>query len=199
MLRVSLREAFIFVALVALATASLKYANDTWISIVAAIMMLSFFVALIIAVVDRGPRQAFAIGFVLVAAAYGYLVVSATHSESNRVIEFYGSSGRLPTTRLLNLIYQSVNTSDYYDNATGQPLPGFDPATESDRLRLSIQMPGGGMVPGVSFRQIPEMDSFMRVGHCWWALILGCAGGYFAQVVYRRRLRDEQKLPAETS
>jgi hypothetical protein len=200
MLRLSLRELLIFIALAALAIASLKYASLTWLSIVAAVAMTAFFIALVVAAVDRGPQQSFAIGFVLVAAAYGFLVVSPSEEERNRSPEMSTYSGRLPTSQLLRFLYRGINSSGYYDNITGKFMPGYDPHHDPNvRIgRNLVPLPGGGVGQAISYRQVPSTEEFMRIGHCWWALLLGYAGGRFACVVYHRRMRDEQKLPADT-
>jgi hypothetical protein len=33
----------------------------------------------------------------------------------------------------------------------------------------------------------------MPTGHCWWALILGYAGGQFGRFVYARRVREGER------
>jgi hypothetical protein len=198
--RLSLREMLALVALVALAIASLKYANDVWVAIVAAVVMIALFSALIVAVMDRGPRQAFAMGAALTMVAYG-MVLSTGHRTRegySRNIEFDQWEGRLPTTRLLRYVYKVVDNGYYFDQRTGKVIPNYDPNTPRPNDPGFI---GGGFAfgPVASRMEIPPREKFMPVGHCWWALILGYAGGQFARFVYWRRLRDEQKLPAETS
>ncbi|MEX0610747.1 MAG: hypothetical protein WD229_01395 [Pirellulales bacterium] len=180
----------------ALAIASLKYSSEAWLALVAGVLTIAFFVALIIAAVDRGPRQAFAIGFALVGASYGYLVINSSMGEqSNSNPEFSNSSGRLPSTRLMGYIYRAVEDGRYYDVMTGLELPNYDPSQNPNRG-------AGGFAPGatmVGFRDVPPREIFMRIGHSWWALILGYAGGHFARFVYWRRVREEQPLATESS
>ncbi len=207
--RMSLREILVLVAMVALAISSLKYAEDTWLALVAGVTMIAFFVVLIVAVVDRGPRQAFAIGFALTMFAYGLILMTGQRtigsggSVSSKNIEFHQWEGRLPTTHVLRYIHLGVNSSGYFDNTTGKELPDYDPAKDPNREGgfggRRVQTPGGGWFPAISYREIPPREKFMPIGHCWWAMILGYAGGHFARFVYWRRLRSERKLPAETS
>jgi len=202
MFRLSLREMLVLVAMVALAIGSLKYANDTWLALVAGVTMITFFVVLIMAVVDRGLQQAFAIGFALTMIAYGLILMTGqtTSGSSGNVrsrnIEFDQYGGRLPTTRLLGYVHAAVQTSGYFDNVTGKALPNYDPAKNPTRGGGGG---GGGFGPVVSYREIPPREKFMPIGHCWWAMILGYAGGHFARFVYGRRLPEEQKLTARMS
>jgi hypothetical protein len=197
MFRISLRQMLVFVAAIALAIASLKYANDVWLAVVATVLMPALFISLIVAVVDRGPRQAFAIGFAIIIVAYGTTLLTGTSGFggdlNSKNVEFDQWAGRLPTTRLLRYVHAAVQTSGYFDNVTGKELPNYDPANPPNRFRGV-----GGFAPGVSYRESPPRGKFMPIGHMWWALLLGYLGGVFAMFVYRRRLRDEEKLPADT-
>jgi hypothetical protein len=195
--RMSLREMLILVALVAMGICSLKYANDTWLPLVAGVTMIAIFIALIIAFVDRGPRQAFAIGFVLVALSYGYVVLNSSIKvlQSNLNPEMSFGFNRLPTTWLLRYAYQAMESGYWHDSETGKKLPSFDPRKQSQRLKIV----GNRGVPIDEFVEVPPQEKFIRIGQMWWAIVLGYAGGIFAKFVYWRRLRDEQKLPAESS
>jgi hypothetical protein len=107
---------------------------------------------------------------------------------------------------LLRYLHVAVDRSGYYDPASGKSLPGYDPATDPKK---SIVVSGGGgfggaftssgMVGGITgytsptviFRQLPPQESFTLIGHAWWALLLGFAGGQFALWVYTRRTRPD--------
>jgi hypothetical protein len=179
--RISLRELLLLVTLVALAIASLKYASELWLAIVAGLAMIAFFVTGIVAVVDRGPRQAFAIGFALTMIAYGLMLTSGQNTQgprgnvSSKNIEFHPWKGRLPTTRLLRYAHMVVN----------------EPQQET--------WGGGGFPMRTTMVEHPRREVFMPVGHCWWALLLGYLGGRFALFVYVRRMRESTQLAAESS
>lgn len=269
MFRISLREMLVLVAMIALAIASLKYADSMWLGIIAGVTMAVLFGALIVAGVDRGRRQAFAIGLALTIIAYGavlltgYSVPAASGNSKN--VEFDQWEGRLPTTRLLRPLYAAVKRSDWETvprtlkigtssgmvaslqqalNERTLPSPNIevdgDFGSETLRAVKSFQTQAGLEATGVVesetwkslgplldartgeafpidvpdaatansggvafgggglFRESPPRRIFMTIGHCWWALILGYVGGHFAQLVYRGRLRDEEKLPADT-
>jgi hypothetical protein len=89
----------------------------------------------------------------------------------------------------------TVDSGDYYNIFTGAEVPNYNPADYPNRGAGG--MAGSG--PTVSYRESPPREIFMPIGHSWWTLILGYAGGHFARFVYWRRFREEQKLPAETS
>jgi hypothetical protein len=189
--RLSLREMLVLVALAALAIASLNFANETFLAIVAAVAMLGPIAALIIAVVDRGPRQAFAISVALTMVAYGLILITGQRTSGNsgnvhsRNVEFDHWEGRLPTTRLLRYVHMAVQRSEWYHSNTGVLIPNYDPNNP-----VIPKMGGGGFFPrgGALYREIPPREIFMPIGHCWWALMLGYAGGLFAGFVYRRRV-----------
>jgi hypothetical protein len=177
MWRLSLRESLVLMTAVALAVASLKYASEAWLAIVLAVTMLAFFVALIVAVVDRGPRQAFTIGFALTMAGYWLVVLSGTKVVPNTGsmnIEFDHIEGRLPTTRLLRYVHSAIGRGRYFNPFTGQELPNYDPATDPNR-----NVGGGGFATPatmVSYQEIPPREIFMPIGHCWWGLLLAYLG-----------------------
>jgi hypothetical protein len=138
------------------------------------------FMAAIVASVDRGKRQAFSIGAVIVIVGYGVLVTNGTRQYNMnavpRNLEFE-SFGRLPTTQLLNQLYEVVVVRTYRDEATGQILSDFDPdAHVSRQVRLN--------------EASPNHEYFMSIGHVWWALLLAYLGGHFARFVYLRRTEE---------
>ena len=191
MFRLSLRELLVFVALVACALASLRFASDGWLQIVVGITMLVFFAMLIRAAVDRGPRQVFALGFVLVMASYGIIIMQSpgTGGVLNESREFDPWRGRLPTTRLLRYAKRAFDDSKWIDDITGQEIPDYDP---SSAVGPNIPLPGFG---GVHYREVPPREFFFPIGHCWWTLLLGYLGGRFAMFVYARRI-DPQAAPS---
>jgi hypothetical protein len=179
----SLRRLLVIVGLIALALASLCDANDSWQILILGFTMIVVFATAIIAVVDRGAGQAFAIGFTLIVAAYGLLLMG-------RAAEFDQYSGRWPTTHLLKFLHGAMDRSEWVDTSTGSVIKDFDPQ------HPSVPIAGGGSFgvgPTASWREVPPREAFMPIGHCWWALLLGFAGGNFAQYVYLRRIRKQAR------
>jgi predicted PurR-regulated permease PerM len=193
--RISLRGMLVIVAAIALAIASLKYSNATWRTIMIGVMMTVIFSSLVVAAVDRGFSQAFAIGFTLVALSYGFVVLnsSVTILNNNLNPELSFGFNRLPTTQLLRHLYNGLESGYWRDRQTGQRLPEFDPRKQPQRVKVV----GGQAVPIDEFVEVPSQEHFIAIGHMWWSLLLGCIGGFFATLVYRRRVRNEEKLPVE--
>jgi hypothetical protein len=169
---------------VALAIVSLRFASDGWLALVAGVTMAAFFVSIILAAVDRGPRQAFAIGFALTLAGYGLIVLNgatSTANSSTKNHEMDPYSGKLPTTLSLRYIRTAIVRVVYIDNNTREVVPDYD----------SAQMKAAGL-PATAFpREIPARETFMPIGHCWWGLLLAYCSGHFARFVYGRRVQEQ--------
>src|SRR3954471_2930755 len=184
MLRMSLRRMLIIVALIALAMGSLRYATDSLQTLVLGFTVVVVFAAAIVAVVDRGAKQAFAIGFSLIVVGYGWLLMG-------REAEFDQYSGRWPTTWLLKFLHDAMDRSEWIDTSTGSVIKNFDEQHPS----IPIFGQGGfvGAGPMASWHEVPPRGAFMPIGHCWSALLLGCIGGHFARYVYLKRMREQRK------
>lgn len=207
MFRFSLRELSVLFAFVSVAFASLKFANDFWFMTVATVTMIVLFGSLIIATIDRGARQAFAIGFALTMIAYGAMlttghrIVGSGGSMNSKNVEFDQWAGRLPTTRLLRYVHMAVERNEWTD-ASGNVIPGYDPK-KPVVPQISNRGPSsgsfGGPVGGAFFREVPPREIFVPIGHCWWSLLLGYVGGYFGRFVYWRRIGEDRKRPVDFS
>ena len=184
-MRFSLRELLMLIALVAAAIVSLKYANEPWQIAVGMLTLVAFMGALIGAVVDRGGRQAFALGMVLAMTVYGALIASREMTTTAPNGPLWGG-GKLPTTQLLNYLLIGVQETRLFDRTSGEEIRDDHPLA-----RWPVQV--------AVRRRVPHRNHFMSVGHCWWALLLGYAGGRFAAYVYARRTRDSDPLAAASS
>jgi hypothetical protein len=193
MFRVSLREMFVLVAAVSLAIVSLIFASLPWQAIIGLMAMLSAIVAIIVGLVDRGPRRAFAIGFAV--AMLGYLLVflnsqKFTLARTDANVELDAYQGRLPTSLLLQYFYAGSNRGGYFVVPTGERIPESESATLSPipgnawgQLQTSTGRP-------VYYEERPPRENFMAIGHFWWGLLFGYVGGHFARFVYLRRARE---------
>jgi hypothetical protein len=174
--RLSLRELLLLIAMVALAIASMKYASTGWRTCVYTITMAIFMWAAVVAVIDRGPRQAFAIGMVILMVIYGVLLISAPRRSAGNNIELDLERGRLPTSRAVKYLFPPTETVEWVNRRNGQVLPNYDPTNPPPGIQTFTQT-----------RRAPDPATLMAVAHCWWALLLGYIGGRFARVVYLRR------------
>jgi hypothetical protein len=179
MFRISLRHLLVLVALLALAIVSLRYASAWWEAIMLCVTSVVFIAMVLVALVGRGPGQAFAIGMAVVMA--GYAIVKF-HEPANDPPHL----GLVTNHLLVNLqaaIHSAIGDVRYVDER-GREIAGFDPAKAGAGSRVV-----GG--PGVYVRRNPSMTFFLPIGHCWWALLLGYFGGLFARLVYLPRMKEQ--------
>jgi len=139
----------------------------------------------IVAFVGRNEPQAFAIGFLVPVIAYAAIVLAAGTSE----LDPY--SGRLPTTRALGPVYESVVTRTWFDLTTGQEVPNYDPEKNQQAGVAMAGFRGGRTVGG---REQPDRRTFMLLAHVLVALAFGYVGGKFAIFVYLRQ--RQESVPA---
>ncbi|HEX5103743.1 MAG TPA: hypothetical protein VFV87_08040 [Pirellulaceae bacterium] len=186
-LRISLLELLLLLAAVAVGCAALKYAGEVWWIVLSSALLVGFLAAAVVAVVGRGPGQARAIGFVLCVMIYMPLIWAAPLDTSR---ELDPHAGRLPTTKLLGAIFESIVSRKQVDMATGQPVAnsnsgysGAYPPTLGYSMTLT--------------QESPDRGQFMAIGHLLWALLLGYLGSRLAVWVDgRRRQRAEPRLVA---
>jgi hypothetical protein len=170
--RISLRELLLLVALAALALASIRYAATTWRTAVYTVTMAVFMWGAVVAVVDRGPRQAFATGLVLIMMIYAVLVRNGVPPTGALNRELDPDDGRLPTTRISRFIYHPVRTVRWFDRTPG--------STRGELVNYDPNNPPPGVLRARRSTDIdPPADLFMQIVHCWWTLLLGYIGGHF--------------------
>ena len=205
-LRISLRGMLVLVTMFAIGCLALKNANTIWQTSLSAIVMLAVMGALIIALVDRGPRQMTAIGFF--ACVLTYAVLLNGYSQ-----EFDPYTATLPTSKVMLPIFQLIAKKAIIDGSTGKvvPAPKVQPITTprgTVTQLLSVAFPNGpqplipgpggwsataGAIPFMAVQtELPQRGHFMAVAHHLWALLFGYAGSLFAKFVYARR----QTIPA---
>ena len=189
-LRISLREFLLLFIAFAIGFAALAFANSWWLAAVSGVALLAFIAALIIALIDRGRRQVFALGFAASVLTYAPLFLLGNDTDP--------FTGNLPTSRLLQPMHLAVRQQSYRNVRTDeevseQELPAgalvegmtaFPTYSSRNAARNSASY----FVPGNS---TPALEHFMPIGHCQWALLFGYAGGQFARWVYARRLREQ--------
>jgi len=183
LLRVSLAELLFVLAFFAFGCVALKFANSFWWCLIGFIALMLFLTALVIAVIDRGARQATAIGFIICCSCYGVML---KHPPNRIAIvadnpELDPNRADLPTSRILRLIYGTITSRRAADDSenSGHGLGGGFSGTDEDRRELGI--------PSHYLEDVPQGRDFMLVGHLIWALALGAAGSRLARFLYCRR------------
>jgi hypothetical protein len=174
---------------------SLAYASLWWRLGVVSLVLVLFTLTAIEAFVDRGARQAFAIGMLVTLSVYASLIAYGRRDTDRGSEGDFSLYGQLPTSRLLRLVHQGIATHRYVNARTGEELPDFDP--ETDRAAQGgrrYSSPGGIVAQRVD---TPPPDEFMKIGHSWWALVFGYIGGRFGRFVYLRRMKEHTSLAAQ--
>jgi hypothetical protein len=210
-IRISLREFFALVAAVAVACAALKYANEYWLAVVSLVTLVAYVAATIVALVDRGPRQVAAVGFLATMSIYAALLYARRPEGAANTLprshpEFDPYNGILPTTRLMRPLFEAMSANWYVDLATGKSLNESQLPSGATIVSYS----GGGFAPGgvaapttgfTHVGEIPAREHFMPIAHCFWALLFGYIAAKFARWVYARRLREQDAvgLPANNA
>jgi hypothetical protein len=160
MFQISLRQMLTFMTAIALAIVSLRFATPWWQGVVGLVLLFSFFAAVLAATFERGPQQAFAIGFAVVVLGYALMIMNGRTSMGVRGntlnYEELEGAGYLPTTVILGELYDVFYRPGRSRNAS--PIAGS-----------------------------PSQSNFARTGHAWWALLLGYLGGSFARRLDERR------------
>jgi hypothetical protein len=134
-----------------------------------------FFGMVIVALVGRGARQAFAIGMAVVMGGYAFLQSREPDPTPINI--------GLPSTYLLVRLQRAIGEVRYFDAQTTQEVVGYNPATAS---------PNG---PRVYPDTVPMLKHVLPIGHCWWALLLGLIGGCFARSVFLGRAKEVRPQP----
>jgi len=182
--RLSLRELLAIVVFFGVACIALKFANEVWLSVIAFATLLIFLAAVITAIIDRGNRQAFAIGVVICCSVYGAMVM-LSRSDS-RYREFDPYDGNLPTTKVLLPLFKAIVWNRPTQDTGGMVSAGMSSAGVS-----SMMMMGNGFGTNlVAPQEVPDRYTFMTIAHLLWALLLGAVGGHFARFVYSRRVAE---------
>lgn len=145
-MRISLRELMLVVAVAAVGMAGLKFASTEMRTVVQAMTGLILLAMLVKATVDRGARQAFAVGFAVCALIYLLVLsVSLNTSVLNRSIGTFG------TGSALDGLHKLFVTQYWIDQETGREAMNFQvmyPAEQeygqASRLVLLPWTPGSG-------------------------------------------------------
>ncbi len=176
----SLRELLFVVLFAGLGLAALRAGGLlASLTLMLAITMTMCFA--IVAFVGRRQLQAFAIGFLVPVVTYAGIVWAVGVSE----LDPY--SGELPTSQLLQPVFEVIVTQAWVNITTGKIDPGYDPATDPNR---NLGGGGGGGFSGSSpmrISELPDRQTFMCLGHVLIAMIFGYAGAKFAVGVHRRQ------------
>lgn len=148
-MRISLRELMIVVAVAAVGFAGLKFASGGMLPIVQAMTGLLLLGLLVLACVDRGQRQAFAIGFLLCGVAYlvvtvlsigGLQINHADGSGSRDSVELTSPTGMFGTEVVTYWLYRTIRTDEWINSATGRVDANFRPTEAEQRISHVVRI-----------------------------------------------------------
>jgi hypothetical protein len=193
---ISIRAMLCVVAFIAVACVTLARANAMWASLTftAALAAISF--GLLAAIVRRGAKQAFWMGFAL----FGWLYIWLAHWPSD--FSDFGaaatgptpwrlqndSSDTLATTQLLVYAYM-----EWLPRVREMPAPPVPPAPIPGAFGGGLPntgfggFAGGGFPPAPPTYDYPALHEFTRVGHSLFTVLLALVGGILAANLYRTR------------
>ena len=200
--KISLRELLVLVAFVAIAFAALLNASSVWITVLVSLTVLIGGAMLVIACIERGARQAFAIGFVALMGVY-LLGVQFTRIPRDANIfpqsgaaERFVYDGTLPTTMILGELWLRIRAPYYLTITTNIPFERYEgPITDVGASGFGVQIkPPKNQPPGTTgfnLAVLPKLNTFLYIGHLLFAFLFGYLGGKFAVWVYHRRAARE--------
>lgn len=188
--RLSLRQLLLFVALLAVACSALQFANEWWKLGLFCFTTLFFMATAVEAIVSRGVRQSFAIGFVICGGIYLVLIALLGRGE---LYQF--ESGQLPTAQLLRELHTLISGTVYVSAETGERIAESQLTEGQAKLTRNVQTFGSAS----TFQQpvwTPlyrlEPATFLFVGQCLWTLLIACLGGLYGRYAYLRRVGGEK-------
>ncbi len=185
--QLTIREFLLLVVFVAVGVAGLT-TGGLFASLVIGVAIVVTTAIAIVAFVGRNRLRFWAIGFLIPVIVYASTVLAVGSSE----LDPYG--GKLPTTKLLQPLFELVVKREYVNLITGDLVPDYDPATNAGS--------GGGGFAGSPISmslETPDRTTFFSLGHVLLAMICGYAGAKFAVWIDRGQSTERRPLepPAE--
>jgi small neutral amino acid transporter SnatA (MarC family) len=215
----SLRTLLIATAIVPLAIYAISKATSFYISAVITIATTAWIGVAIVASTGIGSRGAWARGATVAATAYGLLIVCmGTELElrgsklpTSGVLFYAHDAWAQPTNELVRvpeggtvLLGGIKRLNEFTPTDVEDEDANVEPEEENLGLRVG-QTPSNdpvptstgpgtiaGLLPYFPPTRVPYATSFAKIGHIYWGVLIGIAGGCFAQWLGRR----EQPCPA---
>ncbi len=173
-------------------------ANAEWVTLLASLAILLSGAMLIVACVERGTRQAFAVGFIAMMALYLLGVrYTAGPQSPNSFSQVYEAerlkyAAALPTTVILGELWLRIRAPYYVTIEANDPFERYQgPISDIKAQGFGTPFKPPKTPPpgttGFDVSVLPELRWFLAIGHLLFAFLLGYLGGKFAVAVYRRR------------
>jgi hypothetical protein len=148
--------------------------------------LVLFFAFVVAAIFARGVARAFAVGFVIGAAAHGLFLFYFGASE------FSPEEAKLPYSKIVAPVWTALGPEVYVSLSTGKDVPRSEVQTirrsyDSGQTEIRLQTADGSRVEKV---ERPAREDFMLVAHALGVAAAGYILGKLAAVMYRRRERQ---------
>jgi hypothetical protein len=170
MRRFSIATLMAVVLVCGVAVAALRHASDTWAGVMLALTLFMLGIALLGILTLRDARRAFWQGFALF--GWGYLALTTGPWAAEQV------GPRLPTTHLLGYsfgrLYPEPGVIIDSPVIVSSPASSVKTHIEIAADRGIVFIAAGG-----------NLDQFVRVGHCLFALLAALVGGLIARWFHR--------------
>ena len=141
-------------------------------AVVLALVALLAMALMIVALVGRGRRRAFAIGFLVPLLTY-----AAVHAfTGNDELEPYDKSA-LPTTQSFQRPYETFRSRTWIDATTQEPIPDYDPTVDPS-------LHSAGLNSKVGYHDSPDRVTFALLAHGLIAVSLAFVGSRFAVYIH---------------
>ncbi|HEV2972709.1 MAG TPA: hypothetical protein VGY55_22265 [Pirellulales bacterium] len=186
----SLRGLLMFFAAAGLASGAMCQASEAWVGVIVSVTFVAILAAVIRAIFLTAGRRAFSIGFAICTASYFLLyfyiplfypaIPGAHELGEDRLIDM------IPTTKLLNLLY-GMTHSDANLSPAAWPETIESPVG-GGRSGGAFQV-GSNAVVRPTVQDVEVARSFLLIGQCIWAWVVGWLGGWFAQLLAWRQAR----------
>jgi hypothetical protein len=191
LLRFSIRQLFVWTALVALACVALRNASPIWVASLLSLTLLVLTVAVPLAIFRNERSRAFWIGFALFGWIYALVLGYSWSLDPGKSDHNPLRPERLVTARLTSSgferIYGAPDDSHSASVARALAFVDFSDGTRvninnTDTATLSLLIAAGQTV-----QTEPYHDDFVNVAHAFWAILLAAIGGWFTRWIYATR------------
>jgi hypothetical protein len=169
-MRFSLRNLFLFIALLAIACAGLMYRSPWWLKGITALTLMLFVVAALMALAQHGRGRAVLFGFCIVGLLYFFLSINDSTGK------------RLPTTDALAAGARALKLG-----APSQTDDPFGDTIYPDPSKTSLEV-----YTRLFYRSdSDEVAIFAHIGHCIFALFFATLAAWFVGRMYDRHNLSE--------
>lgn len=190
----SLKQLFLWTAVVALGCMALRNASDAWAAAMLGLVVLVLASAILLAVFRSDSRRAFWIGFATFGWLYVLLLAFGWSLDPNNGADNPLRPYNFVTTRISNACYHwlyDAAFAKYYSaqqssmggmsgGMMGSGMGGMGPMTGYG----SGMMPGSGTMPMPAPPPGPAQHEFANVAHSLWTILLAMLGGCLASWLY---------------